>query len=317
VPGSPRNVSAKAGDASAKVSWSAPATDGGEAITGYTATASPGGLTCTTGGALTCTVTGLTNGHSYTFTVRATNLIGTGPPSNPSNSVTPQPPDTTAPVTAVPTVRLLANQTIGKRATVRVSWAASSDPSGIARYDLYQSTNGGAWKLVTLPTPKSRSVDRSLVIGNTYRFTLRATDGAGNTGGYSTTATAKLARAEEDNAAVTNAGGWRRVAQSGASGGYVKKSTNAGATATFTFTGSGVAFATTLAPSRGIATLWLDGAKVATVDLYSSSLQPAHVAWASGVLAKTTHTLQVRVTGTKNASAGSVRIDVDAFLRWT
>jgi hypothetical protein len=34
-------------------------------------------------------------------------------------------------------------------------------------------------------------------------------------------------------------------------------------------------------------------------------------------LTKAAHTVRVRVTGTKNAASGSVRIDVDAFLRWT
>jgi hypothetical protein len=266
---------------------------------------------------LNCTVSGLTNGQAYTFTIRATNVIGTGPPSTPSNSVTPHVPDTTAPVAATPTVRLLSSQQVGSKAKVRVSWAASSDPSGIARYDLFQSTNGGAWAQVTLPSPTSTSVDRSLAIGSTYRFTLRATDGVGNTGGYSTTASAKLAKAQEDSVAVTTAGGWRRVALTGALGGYVKKSTNTGATAMYTFTGSGVAFVSTLAATRGKAEIWLDGAKVATIDLYAATTQTSRIAWASGVLTNSPHSVQVRVTGTKNAGATNVRVDVDAFLRWS
>jgi len=317
VPGAPQNAAATAGDKSAKVSWSAPTTDGGASITSYTATSSPGGLTCTTGGSLNCTVSGLTNGQSYTFTIRATNVIGTGPPSNPSNSVTPHVPDTTAPVAAMPAVRLLSSQKVGSKANVRVSWAASSDPSGIARYDLFQSTNGGAWAQVTLPSPTSTSVDRLLAIGSTYRFTLRATDGVGNTGGYTTTATAKLAKAQEDSAAVTRVGVWRRVALSGALGGYVSKSTTTGATTTYTFSGSGVAFVSTVAAARGKAEVWLDGSKMATIDLYAATTQPARVVWASGVLTDSLHSVQVRVTGNKNAAATNVRIDVDAFLRWT
>ncbi|MDP4014418.1 MAG: fibronectin type III domain-containing protein [Candidatus Nanopelagicales bacterium] len=87
-PGAPTSVTATAGDREADVSWTAPGSSGGSPITGYTATASPGGATCTTSGATSCTVTGLDYGTSYTFTVTAENAEGTGSPSEPSNSVT-------------------------------------------------------------------------------------------------------------------------------------------------------------------------------------------------------------------------------------
>jgi hypothetical protein len=89
VPGKPTGVTATTGNAQATVSWSAPVSNGGSSITGYVVTSSSGAKTCSTTGALSCTVTGLTNGTSYTFTVKARNAIGTGPASDPSNSVTP------------------------------------------------------------------------------------------------------------------------------------------------------------------------------------------------------------------------------------
>ena len=76
------------------MSWQPPANTGGAAITAYTATASPGGATCSPDpdfgdDPTSCTVTRLTNGQAYTFTVTATNAFGEGPASAPSAAVTP------------------------------------------------------------------------------------------------------------------------------------------------------------------------------------------------------------------------------------
>lgn len=103
-PSLPASITASAVSGSqATVSWTAPATNGGAAITGYTVTASPGGATCTTT-ALTCDITGLSSGTTYSYSVVATNVVGSSSvrsttvtyipaptPSAPSNIITPAP----------------------------------------------------------------------------------------------------------------------------------------------------------------------------------------------------------------------------------
>jgi hypothetical protein len=91
TPGPPANVSAIAGDGQATVSFTPPASDGASPITGYTVYSDPpaGADSHAVTTALTHTVTGLTNGTPYTFTVTATNAVGHGHASVPSNSVTP------------------------------------------------------------------------------------------------------------------------------------------------------------------------------------------------------------------------------------
>lgn len=89
APGTPTIGTATAGDAQASVTFSAPSSNGGNAISGYTVTSNPDGKTGT-GTSSPITVTGLTNGTPYTFTVTATNEIGTSIASAASNSVTPQ-----------------------------------------------------------------------------------------------------------------------------------------------------------------------------------------------------------------------------------
>jgi hypothetical protein len=94
VPSAPTIGTATAtSSTTATVAFTAPASNGGATITSYTATSSPSGITGTLNqaGSGTITVSGLTAGTSYTFKVKATNSIGTGPESAASNSITPLP----------------------------------------------------------------------------------------------------------------------------------------------------------------------------------------------------------------------------------
>jgi hypothetical protein len=93
VPGAPTIGSAIAGDRQATVSWTAPVSDGGSPITGYVVTPyigyfplQPRTFAST---ATTQVVTGLTNGTTYRFRVRAINAVGTGSYSRVTNPVTP------------------------------------------------------------------------------------------------------------------------------------------------------------------------------------------------------------------------------------
>ena len=94
APGAPTGVGGTAGNGSVALSWTAPASNGGSAITGYRVTPSIGATAETpvlTGSAATTfTVTGLTNGTAYTFTVAAINAVGIGADSAASAAVTPQ-----------------------------------------------------------------------------------------------------------------------------------------------------------------------------------------------------------------------------------
>ncbi len=90
APGAPTGVVASLGTklSSASVAFTPPGVINGSPITGYTVTSNPGNITAT-GTASPIVVIGLSNNVTYTFTVTATNAVGTSVPSAPSNAVTP------------------------------------------------------------------------------------------------------------------------------------------------------------------------------------------------------------------------------------
>ena len=89
VPEPPTNVTATAGNGEATVSFNPPKSDGGSPITCYTVTSRPGRIKVS-GKQSPITVKGLTNGGTYTFTVNASNSVGSGIPSESCNSVIPK-----------------------------------------------------------------------------------------------------------------------------------------------------------------------------------------------------------------------------------
>ena len=165
APGAPTGVKALAYDASALVSWSAPAANG-SAITGYTVASSPGGKSCTTTGALSCTVPGLVNGTPYTFTVKATNGVGTGSASAPSNTVTPaRVPGAPGGVTAT-----------GLDLSARVSWSAAA--ANGSRVTLYTATASPGGRTCTSAGALSCVID-GLTNKVTYSITVKARNSLG------------------------------------------------------------------------------------------------------------------------------------------
>jgi len=146
VPGAAATLTAVAGNRAATIRWS-PAPTGGLALTGYTVTATPGGATCTTSGALSCSIGGLTNGTAYRFSVVAANALGNGPVSASSAAVVPS----TVPG-VVRTVKV--TYPLARRTTVTWLGPLSNGGAAIRRYEvrfrISTTARFGAWRSVGL-----------------------------------------------------------------------------------------------------------------------------------------------------------------------
>ncbi len=170
APGAPKNVSAtSAGATSAAISWNVPESDGGLAITSYTVTSDPGRKTCTaTAPALTCTVSGLLTKTGYTFSVKATNSVGTGEGSSASNLVG------TATAPGAPN-SVMATAGAGK---ATIAWTAPTSDGG-ATITSYTAKATPGNKTCTATAPALTCDINNLSTNGVYTFTVTATNPAG------------------------------------------------------------------------------------------------------------------------------------------
>jgi hypothetical protein len=174
APGAPTSVTAVAGDGSATVSWTPPASDGGAPITGYRINSQPGKAHESPGPSDTSwTFPGLIAGVSYTFTVMAINSVGMSVASDPSNAVVaggtpPTAPDAPTNVSAV-----------AGNGSATVSWTAPAHDGGatITQYSIQSKPAVGA--PVTVTPPATSGAFPGLTNGVDYTFTVKAVNSAG------------------------------------------------------------------------------------------------------------------------------------------
>ena len=170
---------------SVDVYFTAPTDTGGIStyITSYTATSTPGNITVTKttglptpGSSSFISISGLTKGQSYTFTVYATNPIGNSANSTASTTVTP------ADIPNAPSIGLVTTSTsnTGTTGTVIVNYTAPADNGGatITSYTAV-STPGGITSTVSQAGSGTITVT-GLVKGTAYTFVVYATNRVGN-----------------------------------------------------------------------------------------------------------------------------------------
>ena len=170
APGAPTIGVATAGDSQATVRFTAPASTGGVAISRYTVTSSPQGVTATGGGS-PITLTGLSNGVAYTFTVVATNSVGDGAASAASNSVVPS----TAPVVTSVAVPVDGVYGAGQNLDFTVSWDQAVTVTGTPQlalvigpslvYANYQSSPTGSTMLFRYTVLPSQVDANGITVG--------------------------------------------------------------------------------------------------------------------------------------------------------
>ena len=191
APGAPTVGTATAGNGSATLTWTAPASNGGSAITGYqvrvvnnagtqVGALRPAGATDTS-----LTVTGLTNGTTYRLQVAATNSAGTGENSGLSNAVTPS---SSATVPGPPVIGVPYQGAAGGALTATARWTppASTGGSAITGYQvtaLRMSSSAADATVLSRTTsrvlgPLVRQRQFTLSAGN-YRFEVVAINGVG------------------------------------------------------------------------------------------------------------------------------------------
>jgi len=173
VPGPPTQVTAAAGNATANVSWTPPASAGGSAITGYKVTATPGGSTVSVAGmAISAAMTGLANGTAYRFTVVAINSYGASAPSASSASITP-----TAP--APPDAPFITNVT-AEDSAVDVTWVApDTGAASLTSYVITATAGGSTVSTTTETSTATEATIGGLTNGTDYTFTIAAVNGNG------------------------------------------------------------------------------------------------------------------------------------------
>ncbi len=226
-------------------------------------------------------------------------------------------PDITAPDIIAPydDFRLGTKVGTGGLVPVDIEWRGT-DVSGIQRFTLQQSSDGGqTFSKSPIPTPTARGKIAMLSPGSEQReFQVNALDNAGNTSSWFPGGLFTVGLAQEDNPDFTYSGTWASDPLLNASGGAVMWANSSTASATYTVPAGTrwVAWISDKGPDRGQASVYVDGQKLSSVDLYAAGTADRTLVWFRGLKSAQSHAVQIRVAGTSNPQSTGARVDVDA-----
>ena len=219
--------------------------------------------------------------------------------------------DTSPPTfSKTPDARMAVGTQIGSTVPVTLSWLAQ-DASRVCSYALQQQINSGAVTNVPLDPPSRTSIARGLKPStNVYHFGVRATDCAQNSTGFVTGPTAQMVSNQNDAGKITYSAGWRKLSVAGTAGGTITSTSKAGASASLTFSGRQIGWVASKSKARGQAAVYIDGTRVKTVNLYTTSLRHKRIVFTHGWTTNGTHTIKIVCLGTK----GHPAVDIDTLL---
>ena len=198
APGAPTGLTATASGATQiDLSWSAPASTGGSAITGYKIEVSPNGtsgwtdqVANTNSTATTYAHTGLASGDTRHYRVSAINANGAGTASNVDSATTLQVPAAVSNVVAVPVPRTTDS--------LQVSWSAPDNAGKptLTGYDVRYREEDVNWTTVRQDAPSTSVIIAGLGSSNFYDVQVRALNADGSGPWSSTAEAATSPRAE-------------------------------------------------------------------------------------------------------------------------
>ena len=215
--------------------------------------------------------------------------------------------DAIPPTVSAPSSKLYASTGGTASMSVRTTWT-QSDAGGLATTTLERSTNGGAYAAVSLGTPLATTLTQTLSDGVTYRYRVRAKDLAGNSCASVYGPSFKPSRVEQSSTSVVFGGSWTTTSTTSASGGSYRYASTAGASASWTTSGTSLGWMALKGPSGGSVEVYVDGALKGTLSLYAATTSYRPIVYVYSWSSQGTRTIKIVAKGTG-------RIYLDAFVK--
>ncbi len=209
--------------------------------------------------------------------------------------------DTMPPAVSPPRIVFRDGGVVGGTPTsTLVRWIGTDAQSGVARYELQESVDGGPYRVVAAVNGATTAVARRPVLDAVYRYRIRATDTAGNVGRWIEGAPSRVSLVDSSDTRIDLAGRWETMADPEAIEGSLLVATDPGATARLTFDGSAVAVIVRSGVGLGVMQAALDESRLAgprDVDL-GSPVADARVGYRAEWSGTGRHVIELTVAGT-------------------